>query len=85
MSQSVKEVLIKALFQAIPTFTMSFFKLPMWLVRELESLIQKFWWGYSGDSRKVHWVCWEKLCEAKEVSGMGFKEIEKFNDALSAK
>nr|XP_023871779.1 uncharacterized protein LOC111984377 [Quercus suber] len=64
---------------------MSCFKLPKGLVRELESLIWKFWWGYSGDSRKVHWVCWEKLCEAKEMGGMGFKEIEKFNDALLAK
>ena len=28
---------------------------------------------------------WERLCEAKEVEGLGFKEIEKFNEALLAK
>ena len=72
-SQVGREVLIKAVIQAIPTYTMSFFKLPKGLVRELENLIQKFWWGYSGDSRKVHWVCWEKLYEAKEVVWHGFQ------------
>ena len=48
-------------------------------------MIQKFWWGYNGEARKVHWVKWERLCEAKEVGGMGFKEIGKFNQALLAK
>ena len=48
-------------------------------------MIQKFWWGYNGEARKVYWVKWERLCEAKEVGGMGFKEIGKFNQALLAK
>ena len=43
LSQADREVLIKAVIQAIPTYTMSCFKLPKGLVRELESLIQKFW------------------------------------------
>ena len=48
-------------------------------------MIRKFWWGYNGEARKDHWVKWERLCEAKEVEGMGFKEIEMFNQALLAK
>ena len=64
---------------------MNCFKLPRGLIKELEVLIRKFWWGYSSGSRKVHWVKWERLCEAKEVGGLGFKEIEKFNEALLAK
>ena len=83
LSVAGREVLIKAVIQAIPTYIMSCFKLPKG--KELEVLIRKFWWGYTDDSRKVHWVSWERLCEAKEVGGMGFKEIEKFNDALLTK
>ena len=33
----------------------------------------------------MHWVKWERVCEAKEVGGLGFKEIEKFNETLLAK
>ncbi|XP_075670283.1 putative mitochondrial protein AtMg00310 [Castanea sativa] len=85
LSQAGRETLIKSVIQAIPTYTMSCFKLPKGLIKDLEVLIRKFWWGYNGDNRKVHWVKWEKLCEAKEEGGLGFKEIEKFNEALLAK
>ena len=64
---------------------MSCFKLPKELIKDLEVLISKFWWAYNGENRKTHWEKWERLCEAKEVGGMRFKEIEKFNEALLAK
>ena len=85
LSQVGREVLIKSVIQTIPTYSMSCFKLPKGLIKEIETMICKFCWGYSGDRRKVHWVKWERLCQAKEAKGMGFKEIEKFNEALLAK
>ena len=54
--QAVREILIKAVVQAIPTYTMSCFKLPIGLCSEIESLIRTFWWGQKGERRKVHWV-----------------------------
>lgn len=84
LSQAGREVLINAIIQAIPTYIMSCFKLPKGLVKELESMVRKFWWGYS-DSRKIHWVKWERLYEAIEDGGLGVKDIEKFNDVLLAK
>ena len=64
---------------------MSCFKLPKGLIKDLEVLTRKFWWGYGDGNRKVHWVHWKKLCQDKDMGGMGFKEIEKFNDASLAK
>ena len=65
LSQAEIEVLIKAVIQAIPTFTMTCFKLPTMLCHGIESLVHKFWWGQRGDRRKVHWVKWDDLCQHK--------------------
>ena len=54
LSQAGKEVLIKSIIQVILTYTMSCFKLPKRLIKELEILIRKFWWGYSGGNKKIH-------------------------------
>lgn len=45
LSQVGREIIIKAVVQAIPTYTMSCFKLPLGLCTEIESLIMRFWWG----------------------------------------
>lgn len=49
LSHAGSEVLINAMVQAIPTYTMSYFKLPLGLWFEIECLVQKFWWGQWGD------------------------------------
>ena len=43
LSQVGREVLLKAIIQAIPTYTMGCFKLPVSLCNEIDSLIKKFW------------------------------------------
>ena len=85
LSQAGREVLIKSVLQAMPTFTMGYFKLPKSLCKDIESMIRKFWWGYKGEARKIHWVGWNKLCLPKSQGGLGFKDIENFNLALLGK
>ena len=45
LSKAGKEVLIKVVAQAIPTYTMSCFKIPDSLCDEMTNLIRNFWWG----------------------------------------
>lgn len=79
------EVLLKAVIQAIPTYTMSIFQLPKSLCRRINSLMTKFWWGHKDNYSRVAWLSWNKISRSKDEGGLGFREIEVFNQALLAK
>ena len=49
----VKEILIKAIAQAIPTYTISFFQLPQSLCEDLESMMRNFWWVQKQQESKM--------------------------------
>ena len=85
LSKAGKEILIKAVAQAIFTYTMSCFKLLNALCEDLTSMIRNFWWGQRKDEKKTDWLSWEKMCELKANGGMGFKKLQQFNLALLAK
>jgi hypothetical protein len=56
LSQGGKEVLIKAIAQAIPVYVMGIFKLPFGLLDELTKIIRDFWWGAEKGKCKTHWI-----------------------------
>ncbi len=85
LSKTGREILIKAVAQAIPSYTMSCFKLPKSWCDDLQRMVARFWWGQQGSERKLHWVKWESLCWAKKEGGLGFRNLHRFNIALLAK
>ena len=85
LSRARKEVLIKAVAQSLPTYTMGVFQLPMKLCDKLNAMCAKFLWGQVGNERKIHWKSWESLSKPKKEGGMGFRDIHYFNLAMLAK
>ncbi|XP_031111853.1 uncharacterized protein LOC116015828 [Ipomoea triloba] len=81
LSKVGKEVLLKSVAQAMPTFSMGVFLLPDSVCLSIERTMNKFWWG-SGSERGIHWKAWDRLCVPKKFGGLGFKDLHAFNLAM---
>lgn len=86
LSKAGREILIKTVAQAIPSYCMQVFLLPTSLAEELQRMMNSFWWGSKGSgSRSICWMNWNKLCARKEHGGLGFRNLQGFNLALLGK
>lgn len=80
-----KEILIKAVVQAIPQYAMSIFKIPLSICKAIERRIANFWWKTSNKTSGLHWKKWDSLKLRKEEGGLGFKDLGVFNKAMLGK
>ena len=79
ISKSRREIHIKTVAQAIPTYIVAIFKIPKALCDTINSTLAKYWWGQTDDKKKIHWINWKKLCNLKGKGGMGFRDVQAFN------
>lgn len=86
LSKAGREVMIKSVLQAIPSYIMSIFMLPSNIISTIEKMMNAFWWGHGGsNNRGIHWLSWEKFSMHKTNGGMGFKDLTAFNLAMLGK
>ncbi|CAL5382148.1 unnamed protein product [Camellia sinensis] len=85
LSHAGREILIKAVVQAIPSYVMACFIFSKNFCAKLNSLISKFWWNGEPESKGIHWVNWAQLTLPKSEGGLGFRDFHDFNLALVAK
>lgn len=55
-NSQVRDFNKKKLAQAIPTHSMSIFKIPRALCDAINSIVANYWQGQSKDEKKIHWI-----------------------------
>ena len=85
LPQSGREVLIKSVAEALPVYVMGVFKLPAGLCEDLMKMIREFWWTASKNQRRTPWISWYCMIRPKTCGGMGFRDLQIFNQSLLAK
>jgi hypothetical protein len=61
LSWAGKEILIKAVAQAIPTFVMGRFDITKEMCDQISTMIGWYWSSNQDKDNKIHWIGWEKL------------------------
>lgn len=85
LNQAGKNVLIKSVLQAIPSYAMAIIRFPSSFCKSISSHIARFWWRRPGKERGIHWKVWNFISKAKGKGGLGFKDFSLMNTALLAK
>ena len=78
-------MLIKAVLQSIPSYSMTIFKLPDYFCKKLNSKMAKFWWSDGKHEKKIHWVRWSHMASSKAKGGFGFRDLSMVNESILAK
>ena len=63
----------------------SLFKAPSGILKELEGIRRKFFWGANNDNRKSASIAWDKVLNSKEKGGLGIGSLQAQNYSLLVK
>ncbi len=86
LSRGGRLVLLNSVLSSVPAFFCSTFRLPSWVIKEIDKIRRGFFW--KGRLLKNGFHClakWEHVCRPKLQGGLGIRNIRAMNEALLMK
>ncbi|GJU25341.1 hypothetical protein Tco_1163962 [Tanacetum coccineum] len=85
MSFGGRLTLVKWVLGSLPLYYFSMFRVPLSVLKNLESIRNTFFWGWSGDGKKISWVKWDLLLSSFGAGGLNIWSLRAKNLALLGK
>ncbi|XP_078153121.1 uncharacterized protein LOC144548322 [Carex rostrata] len=85
LSQAGRLVMIKSVVQSLPIYYMATGKIPAGVLKELTSLMRRFFWGAMDRERFLSYVAWDKLSEPLDAGGLAIRNLARVNEAMLMK
>jgi hypothetical protein len=85
LSKAGKAVMIKFVLQSIPSYVMSVYLIPETTIKEIERVINSFWWGRGSTNGGIKWLAWDRMAYPKAYGGLEFRNLHLFTTAMVSK
>lgn len=71
LSRADREVLLKTVIKAMPSYAMMVFLLPIGICRDIETIMNEYWWtGTAGNGKGIKWKTWGVLAQNSWWNGI---------------
>ncbi|CAK8541019.1 unnamed protein product [Lathyrus sativus] len=77
--------MIKSIMRDIFSYVMSIFILPDSIMKDIEKMLNSFWWGVGNNNKGIRWLAWDKFTCPKNEGSVSFRDFKSFNMAMLAK
>jgi Reverse transcriptase (RNA-dependent DNA polymerase) len=85
LSHAGRLTLIQSVLQTIPIYYMGAQVLPKTVIKQLEAIIRRFFWGKTNKTHYLAYTAWDRICTDKEDGGLGLRKLETLNKAMVLK
>ena len=85
LSSGGRLVLINSVLSSLPIFMMSFFEVPIGVLKKLDAIRSRFYWQNGQFKKKYRLAKWNIICQPKEVGGLGVANLATKNICLLSK
>ncbi|KAK4391557.1 hypothetical protein Sango_1933500 [Sesamum angolense] len=77
--------LIKSVLSSMPIFLLQVLYPPVGIIHKVDQFFAKYFWGTTGDRKKIHWTKWQNICYPNVESRLGVRSLRDVVAAFSLK